>query len=56
MYSVAQSSRYIVQRRLVFGVPMDLINPLVRRVVDDARAHPEAFWSNAAENVHWFRK
>src|SRR5436190_938119 len=34
---------------------MDLMNPMVRRVLDDARANPEAFWAQAAENVHWFK-
>lgn len=34
---------------------MDLINPLVRKMIDDARTDPEKFWSDAAETVHWFK-
>lgn len=34
---------------------MDLINPLVRRMIDDARADPDGFWARAASNVPWFR-
>ena len=35
---------------------MDLINPIVRRWMEDAAADPEAFWARAAEKSHWFRK
>ena len=35
---------------------MDVINPIVRRWMDDAAADPEAFWGRAAEQSHWFRK
>ncbi len=35
---------------------MDLINPIVRRWMEDAAADPEAFWARAAEESHWFRK
>ena len=35
---------------------MDVINPIVRRWLDDAAADPEAFWARAAEQSHWFRK
>ena len=35
---------------------MDVINPIVRRWIDDAAADPEAFWGRAAEQSHWFRK
>jgi acetyl-CoA synthetase len=34
---------------------MDLINPLVRRVLDDAEADPEGFWARAAAELPWFR-
>ena len=34
---------------------MQLINPVVRRYLDQAAADPEAFWSRAAARVHWFR-
>jgi acetyl-CoA synthetase len=35
---------------------MDLINPIVRRWMEDAAADPEAFWARAAEESPWFRK
>src|SRR5262245_33140493 len=35
---------------------MDLINPTVRRWMDDAAADPEGFWAKAAEESPWFRK
>lgn len=35
---------------------MDLINPIVRRWLDEARENPDAFWARAAENVPWARK
>jgi acetyl-CoA synthetase len=35
---------------------MDLINPIVRRWIDDAAADPEAFWARAAQELPWFRK
>src|SRR5450432_2775940 len=34
---------------------MDLINPIVRRVIEDARQDPEAFWARAAGELPWFR-
>jgi acetyl-CoA synthetase len=35
---------------------MDLINPIVRRWIQDAAADPEAFWARAAQELPWFRK
>jgi acetyl-CoA synthetase len=35
---------------------MDLINPVVRRWLEDAKADPEEFWARAAEELPWFRK
>jgi acetyl-CoA synthetase len=35
---------------------MDLINPLVRRTLEDARAGPDEFWARAAEHLHWERR
>ena len=35
---------------------MDLINPIVRHWLDDAKEDPEAFWSRAADQLPWFRK
>lgn len=35
---------------------MDLINPIVKRWLDDARDNPDQFWARAAENIPWFRK
>src|SRR5213593_4236793 len=35
---------------------MDLINPIVRRWIEDAAADPDAFWSLAAEQLPWFRR
>jgi len=34
---------------------MDLINPLVRRVLDDARSDPDAFWARAARELPWLK-
>jgi acetyl-CoA synthetase len=34
---------------------MDLLNPRVRKMIDHARAAPEAFWGEAAQNVPWFK-
>lgn len=34
---------------------MDLINPIVRRVLDDAHSDPEAFWARAARELPWLR-
>jgi acetyl-CoA synthetase len=34
---------------------MDLINPLVRKMMDAAHNDPEAFWGEAARSVPWFR-
>src|SRR6516225_4614376 len=33
---------------------MELINPVVRRRLDDAARDPEAFWAKAASKLHWF--
>ncbi|MSP78889.1 MAG: acetate--CoA ligase [Dehalococcoidia bacterium] len=35
---------------------MDLVNPAVQRWIDEGKADPEAFWANAADEMHWFRK
>lgn len=35
---------------------MDLINPIVRRWMEDAAADPEAFWARAARKLPWFRQ
>ena len=35
---------------------MDLINPIVRRWIEDAATDPDAFWSRAAQELPWFRK
>ena len=34
---------------------MDLVNPVVRRLVESARRDPEAFWARAAQKLPWFR-
>jgi acetyl-CoA synthetase len=34
---------------------MRLVNPIVRRWLDDGRNDPEAFWDRAARELHWFR-
>ena len=34
---------------------MRLINPIVRRWLDDGRTDPEAFWDRAARHLPWFR-
>ena len=38
------------------GVMMDLINPIVRRWVGDARTDPDEFWARAADQLPWFRR
>jgi acetyl-CoA synthetase len=35
---------------------MDLINPNIRRRIQDAREDPDAFWGRAGEELPWFRK
>ena len=35
---------------------MDVINPIVRRWMEDAAEDPEGFWGRAAEESPWFRK
>ncbi|MFL5627999.1 MAG: acetate--CoA ligase [Ktedonobacteraceae bacterium] len=35
---------------------MDLIGPIVRRWIQEARENPEAFWERAAEQLPWLRK
>jgi acetyl-CoA synthetase len=34
---------------------MDLVSPIVRRWIEDARENPEAFWGRAAEQLPWLR-
>jgi acetyl-CoA synthetase len=34
---------------------MDLISPVVRRWIEEARENPEAFWGRAAKQLPWFR-
>ena len=34
---------------------MSLLSPAVRRIVEDARQNPEAFWERAARELPWFR-
>ena len=34
---------------------MSLLSPAVRRIVEDARQNPEAFWDRAARELPWFR-
>jgi acetyl-CoA synthetase len=35
---------------------MDLVSPVVRRWIQDARENPEEFWGRAAEQLPWLRK
>jgi acetyl-CoA synthetase len=35
---------------------VELINPMVRRMQEEARRDPAAFWAAAAEELPWFRK
>ena len=35
---------------------VDLVNPLVRRWLQDAREHPDDFWAKAAAQLHWFKQ
>ena len=34
---------------------VDLVNPLVKRWLQDAREHPDDFWAEAASQLHWFK-
>ena len=34
---------------------MDLVSPVVRRWIEEARENPEAFWGRAAEQLPWLR-
>jgi acetyl-CoA synthetase len=34
---------------------MRLVNPIVRRWLDDGRTDPEEFWGRAGRELHWFR-
>ena len=34
---------------------MDIVNPLIRRLQQDAAADPDAYWASAAARLHWFR-
>jgi len=35
---------------------VDLINPIVRRWIEDGKSDPEGFWSRAAGELPWFRR
>ncbi|MBM3925965.1 MAG: acetate--CoA ligase [SAR202 cluster bacterium] len=35
---------------------MELINPVIKRWLDDGKRDPVAFWAKAAEQLPWFRK
>src|SRR5712692_6762218 len=35
---------------------LDLVNPLVKRWLQDARERPDDFWAEAAGQLHWFKK
>ena len=35
---------------------MDLVNPLVRRWLEEADEDPDGFWAKAASELHWFRR
>ncbi|HEV7864589.1 MAG TPA: AMP-binding protein, partial [Acidimicrobiia bacterium] len=35
---------------------MDVVNPMVRRMQQEARDDPDGFWANEAERLPWFRK
>jgi len=35
---------------------MDVVNPMVRRMQEEARLDPDAFWAREAERLPWFRK
>ncbi len=35
---------------------MELVSPIVHRLVEDARENPETFWAKAAEQLPWLRK
>ncbi len=34
---------------------MELVNPIVRRWLEDGKSDPEAFWARAAGQLHWLR-
>ncbi len=35
---------------------MDLMSPIVRRCIEEAKENPEVFWGKAAEKLPWLRK
>ena len=35
---------------------MDIVNPLVKRRLQDATADPDGYWARAAEELPWFRR
>jgi acetyl-CoA synthetase len=35
---------------------VELLNPMVKRWLQDAREHPDDFWAEAAGQLHWFKK
>ena len=56
--SATGCQKRVIDRRVQEGVEspgMDLVNPLVRRMVEDGEADPEGFWARAAAELPWFR-
>ena len=38
------------------GAEMDLVNPIVRRWLEEGEEDPDGFWARAADELPWFRK
>ncbi|MDE3078337.1 MAG: acetyl-CoA synthetase, partial [Chloroflexota bacterium] len=36
--------------------PVETINPMVRRFLDEGFHNPDALWARAAEELYWFRR
>jgi hypothetical protein len=39
----------------VEGGAVDVVNPMVRRMRQEARIDPDGFWAKEAERLPWFR-
>ncbi|MDQ7030161.1 MAG: acetate--CoA ligase [Ardenticatenia bacterium] len=37
------------------GTQVELINPIIRRIVAEVETTPESFWARQARRLHWFR-
>lgn len=35
---------------------MTLVTPIIQRLIDEGRSHPDRLWARAADGLPWFRK